>query len=210
MNKTWGPHFWFVLHKSASAFPQYPTELDKYYATCVIKALPLLLPAESSNNTRKFITEVYPNIRHAVSSKREYVEFFWRLHNYINRIKGAAQLSLSTVYAYDSWMSRTTEWGPYFWYFLHIGATNYPKIPYTSQMEAMEKFVRAFHVMLPCKTCSDHAKSYVDHNSEEVNSAVFSRGNLIEFFIRFHNWVNNRLHKPQICVEQAKNAYLNF
>ncbi len=97
-------------------------------------------------------------------------------------------------------------WGPAFWFSLHNGATRYPLNASPLWRERMKSFIKGIPVMVPCEKCADHATAYIESRSD-LHEVVKNRDLLFNFFVDFHNFVNQRLGKPIIPLEAAIKMY---
>jgi len=98
-------------------------------------------------------------------------------------------------------------WGPSFWFTLHNGANSYPKNPPIITKERMKNFIFGMPVMIPCFKCKDHATSFIESNREKLDIIVSSRENLFNFFVDFHNYVNEKYNKKIFTYDEAYNLY---
>lgn len=98
-------------------------------------------------------------------------------------------------------------WGPAFWFSLHNGALRYPKNASPIWKDRMKNFIIGIPVMVPCEMCSVHATAYIEKNYDKLDDVVSNRDKLFEFFHTFHNYVNKRLGKPQMSLEDAIKLY---
>jgi hypothetical protein len=98
-------------------------------------------------------------------------------------------------------------WGPAFWFSLHNGALRYPKQASPIWKERMKHFIMGIPVMVPCEKCADHATAHLEDNWSNMDNIVSGRDNLFKFFWEFHNFVNQRLGKPQMSLEDAYKLY---
>ena len=97
-------------------------------------------------------------------------------------------------------------WGPLFWFSLHNGALRYPKDPSNIWKERMKNYIFGIPVMVPCEKCSIHASAYIESQTD-IDTVVTSREKLFEFFWKFHNFVNKKLGKKEISLEEAYSIY---
>jgi hypothetical protein len=104
--------------------------------------------------------------------------------------------------------SNPEVWGPAFWFSLHNGAIRYPNNASPIWKERMKNFILGIPVMLPCEKCSDDATSYLESNYFRINDVVSGKEKLFKFFWEFHNYVNKKLGKKQISLEEAYNMYM--
>jgi len=98
-------------------------------------------------------------------------------------------------------------WGPAFWFSLHNGAIRYPIQPSPTWKERMKQFILGIPVMVPCEKCADHATAHLEANYYRMDEIVSSRSKLFEFFWEFHNFVNERLNKPKMTLDNAYKLY---
>ena len=98
-------------------------------------------------------------------------------------------------------------WGPAFWFTLHNGAIRYPIKASRICAERMKGFILGIPVMIPCEKCQDHATSYIEANYSKIDEIVSGREQLFNFFVSFHNNVNERYNKPIMSNEDAYALY---
>ena len=98
-------------------------------------------------------------------------------------------------------------WGPAFWFTLHNGSVNYPIKASPIWAERMRGFILGIPVMIPCEKCRDHATAHIEANYFRLNEIVSGREQLFNFFVSFHNHVNERYDKPKMSIEDAYNLY---
>lgn len=97
------------------------------------------------------------------------------------------------------------EWGPSYWYMIHMSSVNFPNRPTNAESNAMKDFIHVVPMLLPCPSCSQHAKEFI-YNSN-IDLAVESGDNLFHYWVHFHNKVNQRLNKPTVSVQKARKMY---
>lgn len=97
------------------------------------------------------------------------------------------------------------HWGPSFWNTFHYISVSYSHDPNLTVQNNMKTFIQSIPTLLPCKECQDHAFSYI--KNADVDKAVKSQMDLFTFFFEFHNYVNERLKKPQMSLETALKKY---
>lgn len=98
-------------------------------------------------------------------------------------------------------------WGPACWFTLHNFAINYPINPSPICVRRCKEFIRALPYMFPCDSCSEHATKFIEDHEDQMNSIAGGRRGLFEFFVKFHNRVNERYGKKIISVEDAYKIY---
>jgi hypothetical protein len=98
-------------------------------------------------------------------------------------------------------------WGPGLWLNIHTGSLSYPENPSVTTRERMKWFIWGLPMILPCQTCKDHATAYVMRHNTQINEIVTNRKNLFEFFVDFHNAINQRHRKPLMSYREASILY---
>ena len=92
-------------------------------------------------------------------------------------------------------------------------ADNYPEDPSLVQKESMRSFIMALSDLIPCHSCGLCFRKYLDMPTIDLCEAVSSRENCIKFFVDAHNYVNKRLDKSEMNVEEAttlhESSYVN-
>jgi len=99
-------------------------------------------------------------------------------------------------------------WGPALWLFLHISSVNYTPES-QEQVDRCIAFIKNLPYMLPCYNCSQHAKQYIADNEADLPKICSSRKGLFEFYVDFHNYVNNRQNKRLFSYDESWNMYAN-
>lgn len=99
-----GPPFWFVLHNAAVNYPNNPTLPIRTGMKHILINLPIMVPC--INCKEHFYTFLKnSNLDDAVSSKSKLFEFFWKIHNYVNRRYNKQEMSLEEakrLYGFDA------------------------------------------------------------------------------------------------------------
>jgi hypothetical protein len=98
-------------------------------------------------------------------------------------------------------------WGPAFWFVVHNGSARYPLKPSNIWKERMKGFIFGMPALIPCEKCADHATAHIEANRERMDEVVSSRENLFNFFVDFHNYVNERYGKRIVGYEEAMQIY---
>lgn len=116
---------------------------------------------------------------------------------------------LKMTYKTDRYVNSSNPevWGPAFWFSLHNGALRYPIQASPTWKERMKHFILGIPVMVPCEKCSDHATAHLEANYYRMDEIVSTRSKLFEFFWEFHNFVNERLDKPKMSLDDAYKMY---
>jgi len=100
-------------------------------------------------------------------------------------------------------------WGSAFWFSLHNGAKHYPATPTASEVIRMKGFIRGLSVILPCGVCKYHADLFVQQHETQIDDICSSKDSLFDFFVDFHNAVNERNGKPKMSYTDARKLYEN-
>jgi hypothetical protein len=98
-------------------------------------------------------------------------------------------------------------WGPSFWFSLHNGASKYPENATDIFRDNMKNFILGIPVILPCEACRSHAKEYIDNRYNELDEICSSRKKLFNFFVDFHNMVNEKNGKGKLSYDEALRLY---
>jgi hypothetical protein len=122
------------------------------------------------------------------------------------------QTSPELKLSWDEYTSTNTSepkvWGPALWFVLHTCAAHYPINGGSPVAKAKIKgFIEGLPYFLPCSDCGNHAQAFID--SRNLDEALESRKTLFEFFVDFHNKVNERHRKPLMSATDAYNLYKN-
>lgn len=104
-------------------------------------------------------------------------------------------------------LSDPNVWGPSFWFILHNGAAHYPIRASPIVVENTKGFIKSIPEMLPCKTCSVHARTFIDKNEKDMNMITSGRDRYFKFYVDFHNEVNKRNGKRVMSLEEARKMY---
>lgn len=98
--------------------------------------------------------------------------------------------------------------GPPFWFTLHNGAAHLPTDLSPVSAQRLRNFIDAIPEMQPCAKCSEHARAYIEKNKSKIRD--LKKGDeFFNFFVDFHNSVNELLGKPKFSYDQARSLYKN-
>ena len=97
--------------------------------------------------------------------------------------------------------------GPPLWFSLHNASAFYPDNAPPVHAERMKNIIIGIPVLIPCGTCKEHATVYIEKNKHQLMEICKTRTKLFEFFVDFHNYVNKRLGKKEVTVDEAKSMY---
>jgi len=97
--------------------------------------------------------------------------------------------------------------GPPFWFTLHVSALHYPIHPSPIVRERMKGRILAIPFEVPCMACKPHAAAFIESNKHRLDEIVSSKDNLFNFYVDFHNKVNQRYGKRIWTYDEAKRYY---
>ena len=143
---------------------------------------------------------VYPHI-YVMESHEKYTD------DSVQKEQHPVQMDMKWTTVQQSNSKHPDVWGPAFWFTLHNGASAYPVEATPICAKRMRKFIIGMPIMIPCEKCQDHATAYIEQNYHKLNEIVKGRQNLFNFFVSFHNYVNERYGKPQMGYEEAYALY---
>lgn len=86
----------------------------------------------------------------------------------------------------------TKRWGPITWFFLHTFSEKIHENAFEKNKSIYLNLLYNLCINLPCPTCSNHAKYYLNSNKFKN---IKNKNELRIFFWNFHNNVNMRLNK---------------
>lgn len=103
-------------------------------------------------------------------------------------------------------MSPIDKWGPATWAFIHtLSVSIKPDKIHIIGPEMFAFIIRIFN-NLPCPSCSEHAKAYINKLMKD-QSFIKDKQKFINAMYIFHNDVNKRLKKPLYKYEAINNTY---
>jgi len=100
--------------------------------------------------------------------------------------------------------------GPSLWFTLHNTSVFYPRNPSPILAFRMKNLITSIPVLLPCKECSYHSSAYINSIIDNLDNIVDSQEHLFAFFVDLHNFVNKKLNKSEMTLEQARQLYNGF
>lgn len=126
-------------------------------------------------------------------------------------IKYESNKSLNLVWNKKEYnnFSNPKVWGPAYWFSLHTSAINYPENPSSIFKERMKGRILAIPFEIPCPACRPHASAFIEQHKGQLNQIVNSRKNLFNFYVDFHNKVNERYGKKKYTYKEAWDLYMN-
>ena len=101
----------------------------------------------------------------------------------------------------------TNYWGPQLWFTLHNSSRHYPIHASPLYAERMKQFINALPIIIPCESCRDHANGFIKKHKEYLSIICSGRESLFNFFVDFHNYVNNMKGKKIYTYEEALELY---
>jgi len=107
----------------------------------------------------------------------------------------------------DSLPSDPKVWGPSLWFFLHVSSAYYPLDPSPIVRERMKNRILALPYEIPCEKCRTHALAFIEGNRDNLNDIVSTREKLFNFYVDFHNKVNERYGKDTWTYKKAFDYY---
>lgn len=93
------------------------------------------------------------------------------------------------------------------WFTLHAIARGYPESPSLSTRRHARNFMLALPSMIPCEKCSEHARTFLELNTQALERAVRSRSDMERFIIDLHNHANVMTGKSRMSLAQARALY---
>jgi hypothetical protein len=97
--------------------------------------------------------------------------------------------------------------GPKMWFTLHNGASHYPVEASDIYAEKMRNFIIALPIMIPCENCKIHAIKFIELRKDKLFEICKKRDTLFDFFVDFHNNVNERQGKKILSYKEARQIY---
>ena len=100
-------------------------------------------------------------------------------------------------------------WGPPFWFSLHSSAANYPLNASNIVKERMIGRILALPIEIPCASCRPHAGAFIEANKHKLRDICSERDSLFDFYVDFHNKVNQRYNKSIMSYKDARDLWMN-
>jgi len=98
-------------------------------------------------------------------------------------------------------------WGEAFWFILHLGSSKASRQISPEDARLYWGFIEGIPLMLPCRNCSKHAAQFIQESRARRGAICASRDSLVQFFVDFHNKVNERSGKPAISVAEVERMF---
>ena len=91
--KIWGPSAWKFIHNVSLAYPEDPSLEDKDNMRTFINILPKILPCEKCKYNCMTHIETLKLTDDILSSRDKLIKWFIDLHNCVNKMNGAKELT---------------------------------------------------------------------------------------------------------------------
>ena len=95
-------------------------------------------------------------------------------------------------------------WGQPIWLLFHTLAEKVDETKFHDIRKELLRIVYTISINLPCPTCAEHAKTYLDGVNFNV---IQTKGDLKRFMFQFHNNVNERKGFPIFPMSELDNKY---
>jgi hypothetical protein len=105
-------------------------------------------------------------------------------------------------------MTDPRVWGRPFWFSLHSSAAHYPVKASNMVRDLMVGRLLALPFEIPCAKCRPHASAFIEANKGKLFDICSGRDKLFNFYVDFHNKVNQRYNKPVLSYEQARKIWM--
>jgi len=92
------------------------------------------------------------------------------------------------------------ELGRISWTVLHSFAAGFPDTPSSEDIQAFQNLINSFSQIYPCGDCRNSFKTLI--NKHPPNN-ITSRKDAVLYVCKIHNFVNERLGKPQFDCQKA-------
>ena len=106
-------------------------------------------------------------------------------------------------------MTDPRVWGRPFWFSLHSSAAHYPIKASNMVRDLMVGRLLALPIEIPCSRCRPHASAFIEANKNKLFYICSGRDKLFNFYVDFHNKVNERYGKPIMSYEQARKIWMD-
>lgn len=103
----------------------------------------------------------------------------------------------------------TYLWGKHAWFFLHsiVYQREESECPEKWEQKAVEDFLKALGIFLPCPGCKGHYKDNLMSLSPNYKEGASSLEQMELYLLAVHNAVNFTYNLPQLNVEQARKLH---
>ena len=101
------------------------------------------------------------------------------------------------------------RWGPAAWKWLHVVAWTYPELASDEDRRRMFSFLESFALAIPCASCRAHFVTILERDLRERNHSaqLATREALSRATVEWHNEVNRRLGRQEMCFTAADRLY---
>lgn len=101
-------------------------------------------------------------------------------------------------------------WGKYQWAAIHFSALGYPNDPSTQMKNTFRAyFTEILPSVLPCEACRNHLRQTLANELPLTNEDLRNSETLFKWTVKLHNIVNQRLHKPEVTLEEAIDIFMS-
>ena len=154
----------------------------------VIPADKVPIVSPTNNNPHEPHHHVKPHPHHSRTTQGDNLNIVWEEKTYTNS-------------------SDPEVFGPALWFSLHNASVKYPEKASPIAREKMKGVIIGLPMLVPCDNCFNHCTSFVESKWDELDTICSTRENLFNFFVDFHNKVNQRHGKPLMSYEDAWKLY---
>lgn len=95
-SEVWGPHAWIFLHSVTMTYPQHPNEIEKQQYKNFFLNLQNVLPCDKCQEHYIENLKKLP-IDNALHSRNDFVEWFIKIHNEVNKVLNKPILTYDEV-----------------------------------------------------------------------------------------------------------------
>jgi hypothetical protein len=97
--------------------------------------------------------------------------------------------------------------GPPAWFTLHNGAAHLPREISPISLSRIKAFIDGIpDMVVACANCSEHARTYIESKRGVINN-LKTGDDVFNFYVDFHNYVNEKLGKPIMSYEAARKLH---
>jgi len=99
----WGPHYWYVIHKTMLHYPENPTDQDLNGIINFIKSIPNILPCSiCSDHAEEYLNNNQMKLKKALGNNHLLFMFFVDFHNDVNKRQGKPVMPYEKAFSYWS------------------------------------------------------------------------------------------------------------
>lgn len=93
----WGEELWAVLHMITIAYPNNPTESDKYHVKNFFDSIQFIIPCQTCRSEYQNNLLKYPLTNEILSSKELFMQWLVNIHNEVNKKTNKSQIDVKYV-----------------------------------------------------------------------------------------------------------------